>query len=107
MVAEEDEPRKGGLIRSYLESALRDSQSFIFRMIEKAAELAAFNILSLVAGLGHSEQFAHLLVEEAFAGTVGLHPFTIDYELRDGAPAGLADNFFCGTGGIFDVDLFV
>jgi hypothetical protein len=46
-----------------------------------------------------SEQFPHLLIEEAFAATVGLNPFAVEDELRDGALAGLPDDFFGGAGG--------
>src|ERR1700677_615191 len=55
----------------------------------------------------HSEELTHLLVQEALAGTVGLNPFTIDYELRDGSLADVPDQLFCGPGGGLDIDLAI
>jgi len=49
----------------------------------------------------------HLLVEESFARTIGLHPFAIDHKLRNGTLAGVADDFFGRSRRGFDVDLFI
>jgi hypothetical protein len=51
-----------------------------------------------LAFVNQTEQFGHLLVEKAFAGTIGLHPFAVDYELRDSAFAGVANDFVGGAG---------
>src|ERR1700678_3834008 len=55
----------------------------------------------------HSEELTHLLVQEALAGTVGLNPFAVDYELRDGSLANVFDKLFCGPGGGLDIDLAI
>jgi hypothetical protein len=46
-------------------------------------------------------------VQEALAWTIGLNPFAIDYELRDGSFAHVPDNLFCGPWGGLDIDLAV
>jgi hypothetical protein len=46
-------------------------------------------------------------VEESFASTIGLYPFAIDHKLRNGALAGVADDFLGGSRREFDVDLFI
>jgi hypothetical protein len=56
---------------------------------------------------GDAEEYGHLVVEEAFAGFVGLDPLAVDDELGDGALAYMGDYFFGCAGGVFDVDLFV
>ncbi len=56
---------------------------------------------------GDAEEFGHLVMEEALAGTVGLDPLAVEDELGDGALAGVGDDFVGGTGGGFDVDLGV
>jgi hypothetical protein len=43
-------------------------------------------------------------VEEATAGAVGLDPFAVDDELRDGVLADVGEDFFGGAGGLLDVD---
>ena len=40
----------------------------------------------------HAHAHGHLLVKEAFAGAVGLNPFAIDHELRDGTLTSALDN---------------
>ena len=57
--------------------------------------------------MGDAEEFAHFLVEEAFAGAVGLDPGAVDDELRDGALSGVADDFGGGAGDGLDIDLLV
>jgi hypothetical protein len=52
-----------------------------------------------------SEALRHFFVEKAFARIVGLDPFSVDHELRDGPPARSLDNFFRGAGSFFDVNL--
>jgi hypothetical protein len=59
-----------------------------------------------LAGL-NAQAFGHLLVEESFARTIGLHPFAIDNKLRNGALAGVAEDFFGGSRRGFDVDLLI
>jgi hypothetical protein len=55
----------------------------------------------------NAKQLTHLLVQESLSGAVGLHPFSVYYELRDGALAGVLDDFFgCARGGFY-VDLAV
>jgi hypothetical protein len=44
-------------------------------------------------------------VQEALAWTIGLNPFAIDYELRDGTLAHVPDELFCGPGAGLDIDL--
>ena len=46
-------------------------------------------------------------MEEASAGAVGLDPFAVEDELRDGALADVGDDLVGGAGGGLDVDLFV
>jgi hypothetical protein len=41
------------------------------------------------------------------AWTIGLNPFAIDYELRDGSLAHVPDQLFCGPGGGLDIDLAI
>jgi hypothetical protein len=59
--------------------------------------------LSLTAGLD-SKPLGHFVVQEPFARTIGLDPFSIDDKLRDGTLASLLDHFLGGAGGAFDVD---
>jgi len=54
---------------------------------------------------GDAEELSHFLVQEAAAGTVGLNPFAVEDELRDGALADLGDDLVGGAGGALDVDL--
>ncbi len=56
--------------------------------------------------LGDAEELGHLIVEEAAAGLVGLDPFAVDDELRDGALAYVGNELVGGTGGVLDVYLF-
>jgi hypothetical protein len=60
---------------------------------------------SLWGSAPNPEELAHLVVQEALAWPVGLDPFAIDYELRDGPLAHVPDKLFCGPGGGFDIDL--
>jgi hypothetical protein len=53
----------------------------------------------------YSKQLAHLLVEEAMAWAIGLNPFAIDDELRDGTLAHVLDQLFCGSRSGLDIDL--
>src|SRR5271168_3720490 len=62
---------------------------------------------SLFGSAPHSEELAHLVVQEAFAWTIGLNPFAIDDELRDGSFAHVPDNLFCGPWGGLDIDLAI
>jgi hypothetical protein len=55
----------------------------------------------------YSQALGHLFVEEALAGDVGLDPFSIDYELWDGALAGAFHDFIGGSGRGLDVDVGV
>ncbi len=48
-----------------------------------------------------------LFVEEAAAGTVGLKPFAVDDQLRDGAFADVADEFGRGDRVLVDIDFGV
>jgi hypothetical protein len=61
----------------------------------------------LRGGAPDSEQLAHLFVQEALARTIGLNPFAIDYELRDGSFAHVLDDLFRGSRGGLDIDLGV
>ena len=58
-------------------------------------------------GAPDSEQLAHLFVQEALAWTIGLNPFAIDHELRDGSFAYVLDDLFRGSWGGLDIDLGV
>src|SRR5258708_2282152 len=49
----------------------------------------------------------HLFVEEAFARTVGLHPFSINHKLRDGALASPFHDFIGSSRSGLDVDVGV
>jgi len=57
--------------------------------------------------LDDAEAIGHFLIEEAATGAVGLHPFAIDDELRDGALADVAKDLFGGAGCFFDVNFGV
>ena len=46
----------------------------------------------------------HFLIQEAFAGTIRLYPFSVDDKLGDGAFAGALNYFFGGSGRSFDID---
>ena len=54
-----------------------------------------------------SEALRHLFVQKAFPSSVGLNPFTINHELRDGTFARLLDNCFGRARRALDVDFFV
>ena len=43
-------------------------------------------------------------MKEATAGAIGLDPFAVEDELRDGALAGVGDDLVGCTGGALDVD---
>ncbi len=51
-----------------------------------------------------AEQYGHFLVEESISGSIRLHPFAVDDELRDSAFAGVRDHFLRRTGRGLDVD---
>ncbi len=51
-----------------------------------------------------AEQYGHFLMEESVAGSIRLHPFAVDDELRDGPFAGVGDDFLRRTGRGFDID---
>ena len=55
----------------------------------------------------YAKEGRHFVVEEAMAGTVGLDPFSVDDELRDGTLANVGDDLFGGAGRALDVDLCV
>jgi len=57
--------------------------------------------------VGQSEALRHFGVEEAAAGAVGLDPFAVDDELRDGPFSDVGEDFFGGAGGFFDVNFGV
>src|SRR5580658_7780138 len=63
--------------------------------------------MELGGAVGQAEALRHFGVEEAAAGAVGLNPFAVDDELRDGALADVGEDFFGGAGGLLDVDLGV
>jgi hypothetical protein len=67
--------------------------------------IARLNRFRELAGLGHSKQRAHLVVQEAAARTVRLDPFAVDYELRDRSFAYVPDQLVRGVGGGFNIDL--
>jgi len=54
-----------------------------------------------------AQAFGHFFVEESLARMIMLYPFAIDNKLRNGALAGVADHFFGGSGGEFDIDLVI
>jgi hypothetical protein len=53
----------------------------------------------------YAQAFRHLVIEKAFAGAVGLNPFSINNKLGDGALPGASDDFVGGPGSRLDVDL--
>jgi hypothetical protein len=55
-------------------------------------------------GPGDTEELSHFLVEKPFAYTVGLDPFTVENELRDGPFAHMADDFLCRPGVGLDIN---
>ena len=56
-------------------------------------------------GFFDAKALGHFIVEEAFSLPVGLDPFAVDHELRDGTLAGSLDYFVSGSGGAFDIDV--
>src|ERR1700733_1295524 len=81
------------------------------RRMKKLDRFRKGNLAGVQRGLWgsapNSEQFAHLLMQEALAGTIGLNPLAIDHELRDGSLADVFDKLFCGPGGGLDIDLAI
>jgi hypothetical protein len=59
-----------------------------------------------ILGIADAEEGCHLFVEEAAARLVGLDPFAVENELRDGTLAYVGENFVGGARGVLDVDLF-
>src|SRR6185437_7476239 len=57
--------------------------------------------------LRDSEALAHFFVEQAFAGAVGLEPFAVNHQLRNGALADFAEHVVSGSRCGFDVDFGV
>ena len=57
--------------------------------------------------VGNPQPLSHFVVKHAFAGAVGLEPFAVDDQLRDGALTGAADDFVGSAGGSFDIDIGV
>ena len=55
----------------------------------------------------YAEEGSHLFVEEAASGTIGLDPFAVEDELRDGALADVGEDLLGGAGSDLDVDLGV
>lgn len=55
----------------------------------------------------NAQALSHFVVKKSLADAVGLDPFAIDDELRNGALAGVADNFVGGAGRGFDVDFAI
>ena len=51
-----------------------------------------------------AQALGHFFVEKAFALPVGLDPFAVNDELRDGALTGALDYFVGGSGRVFDID---
>jgi hypothetical protein len=62
---------------------------------------------SLLTTRADTEEFGHLVVQEALAWFVRLDPFAVEDELWDAAFAGLGDDLVGGAGGRFDIDLGV
>jgi hypothetical protein len=54
--------------------------------------------------LRDSQPFRHLVIQKSLTGAVGLHPFPINYKLRNGSLARLPDHFIGGAWSGFDVD---
>ena len=54
---------------------------------------------------GDAEECGHFFMQEALADTVGLNPFAVQDELRDGTFAGVGDDLIGGAGSALDIDL--
>src|SRR5579864_138376 len=54
-----------------------------------------------------AKQLCHLPILESFSGYVGLHPFSVDHELRNGPLARALDHFFGSAWSFFNIDLIV
>lgn len=55
----------------------------------------------------HTEEFRHFVVEKAFSRFIGLYPFSVENELRNGALA-RAGNYLTGSAGrLIDIDFRV
>src|SRR3954462_11184877 len=54
---------------------------------------------------GDAEQLAHLLIQKAKAGPVGLHPGAVNDELRDGPLAHMAQYLIGRAGHLLDINL--
>jgi hypothetical protein len=57
--------------------------------------------------LPNSKPFGHFVVKETFSRSIGLHPYAVNHELRDGAFARACDDFFRRARRSLDIDLFV
>ena len=57
--------------------------------------------------MGNTEQLGHLVVQEAFAGAIGLDPLSVENELWNRALTGVGDYLVCGARGGFNVDFGV
>ncbi len=55
----------------------------------------------------HSEQRAHLFVQKSLSWTVGLHPFSVDDELRNRSFTGVPDHVLRGFWSGLDIDFLV
>ena len=53
----------------------------------------------------NAQALGHFFVEEAFALAVGLDPFAVDHELRNGTLASALDHFVGGSRSAFDIDV--
>ena len=52
-----------------------------------------------------AEERRHFLMQKAVARAVGLNPFAVEDELRDGALAGVGDDLVGCAGSALDIDL--
>src|SRR5579859_836119 len=52
----------------------------------------------------HAQQLAHLLIQEAAARSVRLHPLAVDHELRDRPLAHVTHQLLGGAGYLLDID---
>ena len=65
-----------------------------------------FHAKPVGSGLRDAKELGHFVVEKSLPWLVGLDPFPVKNELRDGALASIRDHLGGGTGRGFDVDFF-
>ena len=77
------------------------------RLGNGSPSLPVFKVQLVRLGLPNSKPFRHFVVKEALSRGIGLHPYAVNHELRDGAFARAGDDFIRRARRSLDIDLFV